>query len=121
MPQIFAVTRTRGPAFNPSLSLEEQVDWTAHATFVNALHAEGFVLLAGPLEGTLDVLLIICAKDADEIQARLSADPWTSKDLLRIKQVVPWTVTGFCGLSSSFLLLAVQDMPAITWLGAPRP
>lgn len=92
MPQIFAVTRTRGPTFNPSLSLEEQVDWTAHAAFMNALHAEDFVLLGGPLEGAPDALLIIRAKEAKEIQARLESDPWTGKDLLRIKHIVPWTV-----------------------------
>lgn len=86
------MTRTQGPAFNPSLSLEEQPDWKVHATFMNALHAEGFVLLGGPLEGTPDVLLIIRAKDVGEIQTRLSSDPWTRKDLLRIKQIVPWKV-----------------------------
>jgi hypothetical protein len=50
------------------------------------------VLLGGPLEGTSDVLLIIRADDANEIHARLSADIWTTKDLLRIKQVAPWTL-----------------------------
>jgi uncharacterized protein YciI len=92
MPQIFAVTRTRGPAFNRSLSLEEQIDWTAHAAFMNALHGKGFVLLGGPLEGTQEVLLIVHARDTNEIQVRLSTDPWTVKDLLRIKQIAPWNV-----------------------------
>lgn len=59
---------------------------------MNGLHAEGFVLLGGPLEGTPDVLLIARSNDANEIHARLSADSWTSKDLLRIKQIVPWTL-----------------------------
>jgi uncharacterized protein YciI len=92
MPQLFAVTRSRGPAWNPSLPLEQQDDWPAHAAFMNSLQAEGFVLLGGPLEGTSDVLLIIRANDASEIHARLSADSWTRKDLLRIKQIAPWTL-----------------------------
>ncbi len=92
MPRLFAVTRSRGPAWNPSLPLEQQDDWPVHAAFMNALHAEGFVLLGGPLEGTSDVLLITRSNDVNEIQARLSADSWTSKDLLRIKQIVPWTL-----------------------------
>jgi len=92
MPQIFAVTRTQGAAFDTSLPLEEQTDWTGHAAFMNGLHAEGFVLLGGPLEGTPDVLLIIRAKDANQIQVCLSADPWTRKDLLHIKRIVPWTL-----------------------------
>ena len=92
MSRLFAVARSRGTAWNDSLSLEQQADWRGHADFMNALHAEGFVLLGGPLEGTSDVLLIIRADDANEIHARLSADSWTSNDLLRIKQIVPWTL-----------------------------
>jgi uncharacterized protein YciI len=90
MKRLFAVTRTLGPLWNHAVSLEQQDDWLAHAAFMNALHAEGFVLLGGPLEGTSDVLLIFHANDADEIQARLSADSWTGKGLLQIKQIVPW-------------------------------
>lgn len=92
MPKLFAVTRSRGPAWNGSLSLEQQQDWRAHAEFMNALHAEGFVVLGGPLEGTRDVLLIVRANDANQIHARLSGDCWTSKNLLTIKQIVPWTL-----------------------------
>jgi hypothetical protein len=58
---------------------------------MNALHSEGFVLLGGPLEGTSDVLLIVRSNDANEIYARFSGDPW-SRDLLRIKQIAPWTL-----------------------------
>lgn len=92
MPRLFAVMRSRGPAWNHSLPLEQQADWSSHADFMNGLHAEGFVLLGGPLEDTSDVLLIIRANDPNEIHARLSADSWTSKDLLRIRQVLPWTL-----------------------------
>jgi hypothetical protein len=92
MPRLFAVMRSRGPAWNHSLPLEQQADWPRHADFMNALFAEGFVLLGGPLEGTSDVLLIIRPNDASEIHARLSADSWTGKDLLRIKQILPWTL-----------------------------
>ena len=92
MERIFAVTRTRGPGWNDRLAMEEQVDWKGHAAFMNALHAEGFVLVGGPLEGKRDTLPIIRANDADEIASRLSADPWTETDLLRIRQAIPWTL-----------------------------
>jgi hypothetical protein len=92
MAKLFAVTRTRGLAWNHALPLEEQEDWSVHADFMNGLHAEGFVVLGGPLEGTSDVLLIIRANNAHEIHALLSGDPWTSKELLHIKQIVPWTL-----------------------------
>jgi len=92
MAKLFAVTRTRGPRWNHAVSLEEQEDWSAHAKFMDALHAEGFVALGGPLEGTSDVLLIVRARDAHEIHARLSADPWTSMELLHVKHIIPWTL-----------------------------
>jgi uncharacterized protein YciI len=92
MSRLFAVTRTRGPRWNSEVPLERQEDWDGHADFMNGLQASGFVVLGGPLEGTPDVLLIVRANNVEEIQARLSGDSWTSKDLLRIKQIVPWTL-----------------------------
>jgi hypothetical protein len=59
---------------------------------MDALEAEGVVVLGGPLEGTPDVLLIMRARDAEEIRERLCADPWHREDLLRIGQVAPWTL-----------------------------
>ncbi|MGH7397486.1 MAG: YciI family protein [Candidatus Rokuibacteriota bacterium] len=92
MPTLFAVTRSRGPAWNAGRPLEEQDEWPAHAAFMNALHRDGFVLLGGPLDGTPDVLLIAAANDADEITARLGDDSWTRNGLLRIRQIAPWTL-----------------------------
>ncbi len=92
MERLFAVIRTRGAGWNNSRPMEEQEEWQSHAAFMNALQTEGFVLLGGPLEGTPDVLLIIRANDAQQIRSRLSGDSWTRKDLLRITQVVPWTL-----------------------------
>jgi uncharacterized protein YciI len=92
MQQLFAVIRTRGPAWQDSRSLEGQADWAGHASFMNALAAEGFVILGGPLEGTSEVLLVVRAKTPDEIRARLAKDPWARDDLLRVTRVVPWTL-----------------------------
>ena len=92
MARLFAVTRSRGPAWNPERPMEEQEDWRAHAVFMNTLHRDGFILLGGPLDGTLDVLLIARANDEDEIRSRLAEDCWTRNGLLRIEQIVPWAL-----------------------------
>jgi len=92
MDRLLAVFRSRGERWNNARPMEEQEDWPSHAAFMNALQAEGFVLLGGPLEGTPDALLIIRANDAQQVASRLSDDPWTRKDLLRITRVVPWTL-----------------------------
>jgi uncharacterized protein YciI len=89
---LFAVIRTRGDAFDASWPLEEQPEWDAHAQFMNGLQREGVIVLGGPLEGTPDVLLIFRAKSAEEIRNRLENDPWTSRDLLRISRIAPWTL-----------------------------
>src|SRR5205814_9333815 len=74
MRQLFAVIRTRGPAWQHGRPLEQQEKWTEHAAFMDALVDDGFVLLGGPLEGTSDVLLIIRAESPGEIENRLAAD-----------------------------------------------
>ena len=92
MQKLFAVIRTRGPAWQDSRPLEGQADWAGHASFMNALAKEGFVILGGPLEGTSDVLLILRATTPDEVRSRLAEDPWASKGLLRVSRVAPWTL-----------------------------
>ncbi len=90
--RLFAVTHTQGARWHTGRPLEEQANWPAHAAFMEALEAEGVVVLGGPLEGTPDVLLIMRAREAAEIRARLAADPWHRDDLLRLGQVIPWTL-----------------------------
>src|SRR5262245_17083516 len=92
MRRLFATIRTRGPAWQESRSLEGQVDWQPHASFMNSLVTEGVVVLGGPLEGTRDVLLIVRADSADEVRARLAGDPWSTNGLLEIARVAPWTL-----------------------------
>jgi hypothetical protein len=92
MPRLFAVTRSRGPAWNPERPLEAQEEWDAHAVFMTALHRDGFILLGGPLDGTPDVLLIARANDEGEIRSRLAEDCWARNGLLRIGQIAPWTL-----------------------------
>ena len=88
----FAVIRARSARWEDSKPIEEQVDWRAHADFMDGLFAEAFVAFAGPLDGTRDALLIIRASDAAEIERRLAEDPWTTNGLLTTKHVWPWTL-----------------------------
>ena len=88
--RLFAVLRSRGPAWDHSQPLEGQREWTAHARFMTALHDEGFARLVGLLEGTPDALVIVRASSEAEIEARLSADPWAINGLLVTRQISPW-------------------------------
>lgn len=90
--KLFAVVNTRGPNWDDTKSMEDHPGWRAHADFMNALVAEGFVLLGGPLAGTNDVLLVVCAESEAEVDARLAPDVWVANDLLRRRFIARWTL-----------------------------
>ena len=90
MPQVFAVIREHSPRWDDSKPIEEQVDWRAHADFMDALFAEDFVAFAGPLSGTREVLVIVRANDPAEVERRLAEDPWTANGLLETKHIRAW-------------------------------
>ena len=58
MPTYLAVRRVRGPAWDRALPMRSQAGWAEHAVFMNALAAEGFVVLGGPLGSGEEVLLV---------------------------------------------------------------
>lgn len=92
MAGLFAVIRRRGPAWREAQPLEGQAAWQEHAAFMDALAAEGFVLLGGPLGDAPEVLLIVRAGSAEAVVERLAADPWSGLDLLRIGRIAPWNL-----------------------------
>ena len=92
MERAFVVLRSHGPAWDDSKLLEAQSDWAAHAAFMDELFERGFVAFVGPLEGTLDALLILRASSASEVVERLASDPWTTNGVLVTKQISPWQI-----------------------------
>jgi len=91
-PTLFAVVqRQRGPDWDLSRPMEEQVRWDEHAAFMNGLVDRGFVVLGGPVGAEGRVLLIVRADDEEEIRATLAEDPW-SEDLLILASIEPWTI-----------------------------
>jgi uncharacterized protein YciI len=73
--------------------MREQKRWRDHASFMNALAEEGFVVLGGPLgEGERRFLLIFNADNERAVKRRLAADPWTRMKLLRITKIEPWEI-----------------------------
>ncbi|HEY5289713.1 MAG TPA: hypothetical protein VIJ59_06730 [Caulobacteraceae bacterium] len=89
---IFAVTRSRGAAWDPELSLQQQVGWSEHAQFMNQLEASGFVILGGPLEDTPYTMLAVRAENVMDVRSRLSADPWEASRTLETTRITAWTL-----------------------------
>jgi uncharacterized protein YciI len=93
--KLFVVIRTRGDEWNASLRLEEQRHWDTHASFMNGLASEGFVVVGGPLEDTPDVPLIMRAASEEEIAERLQDDPGQHMGFFAYARYRP----GHCGWS----------------------
>jgi uncharacterized protein YciI len=80
-----------GPRWDPSRPLEEQSDWPAHASFMDGLVDEGFIVLGGPLADEHRVAHVVEAGSEDAIRATLARDPW-SETHLRVDTIEPWTI-----------------------------
>ena len=91
MPDYFLVERGKGPLWDRSRGRREQDGWDEHAAFMDALEAEGFVVLGGPVGDETRALLVIDAGSEDEIRARLARDPWSGSHLV-IESIDSWTI-----------------------------
>ena len=58
---------------------------------MDALAADGFIVLGGPLSDGVHVLHVIEAPDEASLRARLAEDPWHGR-LLRIESVQQWEI-----------------------------
>jgi hypothetical protein len=84
------VLRQSGPSFDPARPLERQSGWEEHAAFMDALVADGFVVLGGPLEDER-VVHAVSAPSADAVRERLARDPWAGSHLV-VDAIEPWTI-----------------------------
>ncbi len=87
----FVVLRRSGPQWDPSLPLEEQSDWPAHASFMDGLVDARVIVLGGPLADEHRVVLAIEAESEDAVRATLASDPW-SETHLRVDTIDRWTI-----------------------------
>jgi uncharacterized protein YciI len=89
---MFLVTLLRsGPQWDASRPLEEQSGWDEHASFMDGLVDEGFLVLGGPLADEHRVAHAVEAESEDAVRAMLARDPW-SETHLQVDAVEPWTI-----------------------------
>jgi uncharacterized protein YciI len=91
MATFLVVLRRSGPQWDPSRPMEEQSDWPAHASFMDGLVDDGFIILGGPLADQDRVVHVVEAESEDAIRATLARDPWSDTHL-RIETIDPWTI-----------------------------
>jgi uncharacterized protein YciI len=92
MKRLFVVTRIRGKAWDPTKPMNSQEEWPEHATFMDELATDRFVVLGGPLGDEGHILLVVDAADESEIRSTLARDPWSKLAILELHSIQPWTV-----------------------------
>jgi len=85
------VLRRSGPEWDHSRPLEEQSGWAEHASFMDGLVDDGFVVLGGPLADEHRVAHAVEAESEEAVRATLARDPW-SETHLRVDTIDPWTI-----------------------------
>lgn len=86
----FAVVREPGPAWRPESSMRDQDGWVEHASFMDALAEEGFIVLGGPIAGGRRFMFLVKAGSEAEVGDRLAGDPWTASEQIHLTSVEPW-------------------------------
>jgi len=85
------VLRRSGPEWDPARPLEEQSGWLAHASFMDGLVDDGFIILGGPLADEVRNAHVVEAESEEVVRARLARDPWSETHLL-VDTIDPWTI-----------------------------
>jgi uncharacterized protein YciI len=92
----FAVTMVHGPNWDESKSglggLRQQAAFDEHATFMDRLVEDGFIVLGGPLGDGEQALLIVEAVDEAEVRTVMAEDPWKPMGVLDIGEIRRWTI-----------------------------
>jgi uncharacterized protein YciI len=89
---IFIAISSAGPNRDQSKGTREQPFWEEHAAFIDQLVDEGFILMGGPLVDEGGSLLIVNAKDENEVREKLKNDPWARHGILKLDSVKRWQI-----------------------------
>jgi uncharacterized protein len=88
----FLVISSAGPNRDLSRTTREQPFWDEHAAFIDALVAEGWIRLGGPLVDDGGAVLVVHADDEGEARAKLKGDPWYQHGILSLESVRRWQI-----------------------------
>jgi uncharacterized protein len=88
----FAVRLVHGPGWDSDRPIRKQDGWDEHASFMDRLVDDGFMILGGPLGDGEQTLHLVEAHGQSEILARLASDPWAVTGLLRVGSIEPWAL-----------------------------
>ena len=88
----FLAISSAGPNRDFSKGTRKQAFWDEHATFIDRLVDDGFILMGGPLVDEGGSLLIFNAERESEVREKLKNDPWTRHGILKLESVKLWEI-----------------------------
>ena len=91
MAMFLVINLRSGPRWDPSRPLEEQSGWLAHASFMDGLVDDGFIVLGGVLGDEVRTAHAVEASSEDEVRRRFAQDPWSESHLV-VDSIDPWTI-----------------------------
>jgi len=87
MKRTFAAIVERSSSWEAGKPPQEQPGFDLHANYMGSLEAEGFIVFAGLMPKSGDVLFIFQAESEDEVRRRLGQDPWQKDGHVRLVRV----------------------------------
>jgi len=82
----------RGGPWDFSKDMRQQDGWDDHAAYMDGIFDEGFLLLAGPLEGDKETMWVVEAESREQILERMKEDPWSPNGMLTPTKIERWDV-----------------------------
>jgi uncharacterized protein YciI len=82
----------RGGPWDWSKDMREQDGWDDHAAYMDAIFEQGWLLLAGPVEGGRETMWVVEAASEDEIRRRMKDDPWSPNGMLTPVRIERWDI-----------------------------
>lgn len=82
----------RGGPWDWSRDMRDQDGWDGHAAYMDGIFEEGFLLLAGPIEGDRHTLWLVEAGSEGEIRKRMAEDPWAANGMLTPIRIERWDI-----------------------------
>ena len=90
MKNTFLAFSSAGPNRDFLKDTRRQPFWDEHATFIDQLVADGFILMGGPLVDEGGSLLIVNAENESEVRKKMKNDPWFMHGILKLESIKRW-------------------------------
>lgn len=92
MKKAMVLFQRHGSAWDPAKPVRAQAFWDDHARFVDALFAQGKILLAGPFADGSGSLVVLNVETPQAVHEIFRDDPWAQRDILVAADVKEWTI-----------------------------